>query len=47
MDEEPQNQDQSQDCGCNCEACKAGNHHECTTGMCMHKDKEEPTAPEE
>ncbi|HSE29598.1 MAG TPA: hypothetical protein VLA77_03370 [Candidatus Saccharimonadales bacterium] len=25
-------------CGCDCEMCKQGRHHECPTGKCTWKD---------
>lgn len=28
-------------CGCDCEMCQQGRHHECPTGKCTWKDKEE------
>lgn len=35
------------DCGCDCEDCKAGNHHMCKTGLCTWKDKESDEEEEE
>ena len=33
MEEE---QKSTQDCGCQCEMCKSGEHSACTTGMCQY-----------
>lgn len=34
-------------CGCDCEMCKQGRHHECVTGKCAWKDKEMKDEDEE
>jgi hypothetical protein len=34
------NEDKDMDnCGCDCEMCKQGHHHECTSGKCTWQDK--------